>query len=342
MKNAQHKSKAQLIVDSLNRNVARDQSVLNEYIRGAIAFTLKTHELDQKQKRKGKDIPYIMHPLTVGLILAKAGAPEHIIAAGILHDTMEDSVPEKKVTYETLFAEFSPAVADIVKEVTETDKKLSWKERKLLALVHIKTMQGPSLLVKTADVISNISELLDDYAVLKDDVFLRFNAPKADVIANHRAVVAALIKRWNRSPFGQFRKSENPMVLDLKTLADDLAALIPDRDENEVQNNTVMPTNEPQEEEQIVKAHIVFRKPTIRLAHQFAERFKAMSNDELIEAFNREVGKPGWVSSGLLYLEALRNEFYGRGYDLSAISGDGKGFSIARRIRLEGNKIVLV
>ena len=36
----------------------------------AIRFSTKTHEVYQKQKRKGKDIPYITHPLTVGLILS--------------------------------------------------------------------------------------------------------------------------------------------------------------------------------------------------------------------------------------------------------------------------------
>ncbi|MBF8280961.1 MAG: HD protein [Candidatus Magasanikbacteria bacterium] len=45
-------------------------------IKDAIKFSIKTHEVYQKQKRKGKDIPYITHPLTVGLILSAAGANE--------------------------------------------------------------------------------------------------------------------------------------------------------------------------------------------------------------------------------------------------------------------------
>ena len=47
----------------------------------AIRFSIKTHEIYQKQKRKGKDIPYITHPLTVGLILARAGADEDVVVA---------------------------------------------------------------------------------------------------------------------------------------------------------------------------------------------------------------------------------------------------------------------
>src|SRR5258708_4719539 len=71
-------------------------------VQKAVRFATKTHEVYQKQKRKGKDIPYITHPLTVGLILARAGASEDVVIAGILHDTIEDSPPAKKVTREMI------------------------------------------------------------------------------------------------------------------------------------------------------------------------------------------------------------------------------------------------
>jgi (p)ppGpp synthase/HD superfamily hydrolase len=212
---------AQAMVDNLNRNVAREQSMLDPYIRDALRFALETHEIHQKQKRKGKDIPYITHPLTVGLILARAGAWPHIIAGGILHDTMEDSVPEHKVTYEILRDRFGPAVAYIVRDVTESNKDLPWVERKQEALEHLKTIEGPSLWVKTADVISNVSEILDDYGREGDAIFSRFNAPKEDIIANYRAVIEALLARWGED-------SDNLMCLDLRTLAYDLAKLVED------------------------------------------------------------------------------------------------------------------
>ena len=192
--------------------------MLDPFIRDALRFALETHEIHQKQKRKGKDIPYITHPLTVGLILARAGAWPHIIAGGILHDTIEDSVPEHKVTYELLRERFGPAVADIVRDVTEPDKDLPWVERKQAALEHLKTIEGPSLWVKTADVVSNVSEILDDYKYEGETIFLRFNAPKKDIIANYRAVIEALLARWGED-------SENPMRLDLKTLLQDLKEL---------------------------------------------------------------------------------------------------------------------
>ena len=79
-------------------------------IKKAISFSTRVHEIDQKQKRKGKDIAYIVHPLSVGLILAKAGASDEIIAAGILHDTLEDSIASNKITKEILAKEFGDEV----------------------------------------------------------------------------------------------------------------------------------------------------------------------------------------------------------------------------------------
>src|ERR1700676_883610 len=94
-----------------------DSMIFTPTIRKAIVFSIKTHEVYQKQKRKGKDIAYITHPLTVGLILARANAGEDVIVAGILHDTIEDSIDKKKVTRGMLAERFSKNVADLVDSV---------------------------------------------------------------------------------------------------------------------------------------------------------------------------------------------------------------------------------
>src|SRR3989344_4185993 len=155
MENKQHDDWGQAFVDNLNRNVARDNSILNAFKREAVNFAIETHELNQKQKRKGKDIPYITHPLTVGLILASAGASEDVIIAGILHDTVEDSSPEKSVSKEMIAERFGESVAALVMSVTEEDQSRPWEVRKNDALEHIAHFSHGSLLVKSADTISN-------------------------------------------------------------------------------------------------------------------------------------------------------------------------------------------
>ena len=49
-------------VDALRRHTAREGSMLSPRVRDALRIALETHELNDKQKRKGKDVPYITHP----------------------------------------------------------------------------------------------------------------------------------------------------------------------------------------------------------------------------------------------------------------------------------------
>lgn len=174
--------------------------IYTDKIKNAIKFATKTHEVYQKQKRKGKDIPYIVHPLVVGLILARAGASEEVVAAGILHDTIEDSVVEKKVTREMLAERFGEQVAALVNSVTEQDKSLSWAARKEVAHEHISSFSHDSVLVKSADVISNTSEILDDYKKDGEAIFSRFNAPREQIVGHYLKAASALLERWPESP----------------------------------------------------------------------------------------------------------------------------------------------
>ncbi|MCX6795146.1 MAG: HD domain-containing protein [Candidatus Falkowbacteria bacterium] len=189
--------------------------IYTKRIQKAIKFAAKTHGEYQQQLRKGKVLPYISHPLSAGIILALAKASEDVIIAGILHDTIEDSVEEKKVTPEMLEERFGKNVSQLVLSVTEQDKGLSWEDRKEQALEHIRKFSHDSLLVKSADVISNVSELLDDYERYAEETFLRFNAPKEKIIQNQLKVISTILSSCEN----------NPLAEDLKKLADDLLAL---------------------------------------------------------------------------------------------------------------------
>ncbi len=75
-------------------------------------------------------------------------------------------------------------------------------------------------------------------------------------------------------------------------------------------------------------------RPDLRdLYEQFRDRFRASADQELIDAFNREVDKAGWVGARGAYLAALHDEFMARGFDFSAI-GDQRALSLRRKIRL--------
>lgn len=70
-----------------------------------------------EQLRKSGE-PYIIHPLSVAVILAELDLDMETIIGGILHDVIEDTT----FTYEGLVKEFSETVADLVDGVTKLDK----------------------------------------------------------------------------------------------------------------------------------------------------------------------------------------------------------------------------
>jgi (p)ppGpp synthase/HD superfamily hydrolase len=159
----------------------------------AINFATKAHS---GQKRKGKDVSYITHPLSVGLLLASSGVKQDVVVAGILHDTIEDT----NTSYNAIQKQFGKEVADIVNDVTEQDRNLSWIERKKQALEHVKDMQNESVLVKTADVLQNISEQIEDFKVEGNKMFERFNAKKEQQLNRYIKLTEAIKNREIDNP----------------------------------------------------------------------------------------------------------------------------------------------
>lgn len=174
--------------------------IYTQKIQNAIYFSVKTHEVYQKQKRKGKDVPYITHPLIVGLVLARAGASEDVVVAGILHDTIEDSTDEKKVTKEMIAERFGERVAELVDAVTEKDRGLGWHARKEAALEEIKKFGPDALLLKSGDVVGNLTEMIGDYEREGEATFERFHAPKAQMLQHAILVIDTILAGWAENP----------------------------------------------------------------------------------------------------------------------------------------------
>lgn len=169
-------------------------------IKEAIRVAIRVHEIDQKQKRKGKDVPYITHPLVVGLILARISKDEDVVVAGILHDTVEDSVDEKKFTIGMIKKRFGEEVSKMVDDVTEKNRHVPWLERKKQNVRKIATLPKNSLLIKAADTVANCTELISDFRREGDDTFRRFNVPKENLIEHYVEIIEAIKKAWPTHP----------------------------------------------------------------------------------------------------------------------------------------------
>lgn len=175
----------------------------NSLIKKAFGFAYRVHQIDQFQLRKGKLVPYILHPLSVANRLQRAGADPQIIAAGLLHDTIEDCSPQGSVTKSILEKEFGPRIAEMVNDVTEQDRSLSWEERKQQALDHMQYLSHDSVLLKSADVLDNLSDQIEDYKLLGDKMFESYNAPKSAQLTRYRKLIQKLLEVWPDNPLSR-------------------------------------------------------------------------------------------------------------------------------------------
>ena len=121
----------------------------------AITFATKAHE---GQFRKGTKLPYIVHPLEVGVIVSRMTQDKEVIAAAILHDTLEDCSGAEIVTAES------------------EEKGGSWNERKANTVKRLKEEKASDMkLVALGDKLSNARSLKRDYQMIGDKLWERFN-----------------------------------------------------------------------------------------------------------------------------------------------------------------------
>ncbi len=121
----------------------------------ALAFAAHKHR-DQRRKDHAAS-PYINHPVALANVLVnEAGITDPVtICAALLHDTIEDA----ETTADELREAFGPEVLSVVLEVTD-DKTLSKADRKRLQVEHAAGKSDRAKLVKLADKISNLRDII--------------------------------------------------------------------------------------------------------------------------------------------------------------------------------------
>jgi GTP diphosphokinase / guanosine-3',5'-bis(diphosphate) 3'-diphosphatase len=149
------------------------------------------------QRRKDADAsPYINHPIALATLLTREGVTEDVVlAAAILHDTLEDT----QTTPAELREHFGERIAAIVAEVTD-DKSLLKAERKRLQIEHAAVVSREAKLVKLADKICNVRDVAE-HPPAKWDLARRreyFDWAKA-VVDNMRGTHAELERRFDEA-----------------------------------------------------------------------------------------------------------------------------------------------
>lgn len=170
----------------------------------AIRFATDAHA---GTERRGKGFPYIVHPLEAVAIAASITPDQEILAAAVLHDTVEDT----SVTLDDLRWEFGDRVASLVEaesdvfddSVSETD---SWHERKAAAIARLAAAPRDAKIVAMGDKLSNMRAIWRDYKEKGDALWSIFHAKdKKDHEWHYRGLADSLCDLSGTFAFQEFQ-----------------------------------------------------------------------------------------------------------------------------------------
>jgi (p)ppGpp synthase/HD superfamily hydrolase len=170
-------------------------AIFSNRVERAVGVALRAHG---DQVRKGdSQMPYIVHPVTVALILSRYWNDEDVIIAGLLHDTLEDTTLPR----EEIAREFGDKVLGYVEDVTEPKLPgVSWETKKDRYLRRLEAAPQGSMLVACADKIANLISMVAVHATEGAAVWRRFNATPAQKLGFYRQVYATIRSAWGRCP----------------------------------------------------------------------------------------------------------------------------------------------
>ena len=129
-------------------------SVYTPRLREAFRFAEEAH---RGQIRKGTDgSPYILHPIAVAMVLARADVEDDLLVAGLLQDVVEDT----SVQLSEIDRRFGDRVATTVAQLTKAsgDKPSPGEIAKMLQGQDAVFVKGADLIVNLGDVVSDAAE----------------------------------------------------------------------------------------------------------------------------------------------------------------------------------------
>jgi len=128
--------------------------------RAAVEFAERAHA----GQRRSDGTAFVRHPLEVASLLCHAGAPDHVIAAGALHDVVEKA----DVRAIELRECFGLRITDLVLAVSDDDRIRGYAERKAALRAQVAGAGDEALTLFAADKLSKLRELRREAAVDRD------------------------------------------------------------------------------------------------------------------------------------------------------------------------------
>ncbi len=148
------------------------------------------------QCRKGTTVPYVAHLLGVTSLVLEDGGDEDEAIGALLHDAAEDQGGVDRLR--DIEARFGERVAGIVAGCSDTlvSPKPPWTARKAAYVAKLETEPAEVLRVSLADKVFNSRAIVRDVEALGPGTWSRFNAPRADLAAHHRALLDVFSRRF--------------------------------------------------------------------------------------------------------------------------------------------------
>ena len=179
-----------------------------ELLDRAIIFAVRAHA---GTERRGKGYPYIVHPLEALEIVSTMTADQELLAAAVLHDTVEDTA----VTLAQIQAVFGERIAKLVADESDEvheglTEEESWHARKRAAIERLSRASREAKMVALGDKLSNMRAIARDYAVRGDALWDLFHTkdPK-DHEWHYRGLADALRELEDTFAFQEFEKLIN-------------------------------------------------------------------------------------------------------------------------------------
>lgn len=176
----------------------------------AFAFAVQKHG---SQVRKGTTIPYIVHLYEVSIILKAEHAPEDVLIAGVLHDTVEDT----NTTLDEIAELFGNDIADII-AIESEDKSLPYIERKAEHMARVAASSRKSKMVNCADKLSNLRSIYLD-SLYDENIWKRFNGSKEEIQWYYCTALEALSALKNTEMYKELKGYYNTLFNNEKVVA---------------------------------------------------------------------------------------------------------------------------
>jgi (p)ppGpp synthase/HD superfamily hydrolase len=156
-------------------------------LREAHAFATKAHA---DQRRRGSEGPYVVHPLAVAARLSAEGLDEEAVAAGILHDVVEDS----EASLDQIAERFGQRVGALVEALTEDPSIEDWDARKRALRRQVAAAEPSAAAIYAADKLSNVRDARVLYAKVGEEAGKRFEVPLDQRLGAWRADLEMVAK----------------------------------------------------------------------------------------------------------------------------------------------------